>query len=497
MSSDPIIDVRHVSKHYPIYARPADRLLQMFARGRRRYYREFRALDDVSFAVERGQTLGVIGRNGAGKSTLLQIVCGTLAPTSGTVQVNGRIAALLELGTGFNPEFSGRDNLAINAAILGLSPAQIAERTDDILAFADIGEFIDQPVKTYSSGMYVRLAFSVAIHVSPDILIVDEALAVGDAFFQTKCMQRMKRMLDDGVTMLFISHDIAAVKALCRQVLWLERGTVRAHGPTTEVAALYTQDWVAQANRQAQAGASDEARAVAQAARAAASDEGASGEGASVSGEGTAVSDAGAPASGACVSEPRAAGVGVPVAASPGTAQTRTTPIPADHPGRSGDGRARIAAAGWSTAQGPARHVPVAWGETLSIDVDVQVHAPCTRLVVSYHVKDRHQQHLLGGHSADAADVYGRAWQPGERLRLRFSLPVRLHEGAYSLTLLVASIGDLQRYTDAVFLDWVDDVTVMQVAPRDRFPLSDLVELEHELAVEVVPAPAAGVVDPR
>ncbi|HOA93803.1 MAG TPA: ABC transporter ATP-binding protein, partial [Quisquiliibacterium sp.] len=312
MSSDPIIDVRHVSKHYPIYARPADRLLQMFARGRRRYYREFRALDDVSFAVERGQTLGVIGRNGAGKSTLLQIVCGTLAPTSGTVQVNGRIAALLELGTGFNPEFSGRDNLAINAAILGLSPAQIAERTDDILAFADIGEFIDQPVKTYSSGMYVRLAFSVAIHVSPDILIVDEALAVGDAFFQTKCMQRMKRMLDDGVTMLFISHDIAAVKALCRQVLWLERGTVRAHGPTTEVAALYTQDWVAQANRQAQAGASDEARAVAQAARAAASDggasgEGASGEGASVSGEGTAVSDAGASAPGACVSEPRAA----------------------------------------------------------------------------------------------------------------------------------------------------------------------------------------------
>ena len=141
--------------------------------------------------------------------------------------------------------------------------------------------------------------------------------------------------------------------------------------------------------------------------------------------------------------------------------------------------------------------MPVAWGETLSIDVDVQVHAPCTRLVVSYHVKDRHQQHLLGGHSADAADVYGRAWQPGERLRLRFSLPVRLHEGAYSLTLLVASIGDLQRYTDAVFLDWVDDVTVMQVAPRDRFPLSDLVELEHELAVEVVPAPAAGVVDPR
>ena len=486
MSSDPIIDVRNVSKHYPIYARPADRLLQMLARGRRRYYREFRALDDVSFAVERGQTLGVIGRNGAGKLTLLQIVCGTLAPTAGSVQVNGRIAALLELGTGFNPEFSGRDNLAINAAILGLSPEQIAARTDDILAFADIGEFIDQPVKTYSSGMYVRLAFSVAIHVSPDILIVDEALAVGDAFFQTKCMQRMKRMLDDGVTMLFISHDIAAVKALCRQVLWLERGSVRAHGPTAEVAALYTQDWVAQANRMAQGSASSEAAAVAQAARSAADAAGASG----VAGATDATGKAGATA-------PDGPGDRAVVAGATPSRSVHLDPIPADHPGRSGDGRARFVAAGWSTAQGPARHVPVAWGESLSIEAELLIHEPCERLVVSYHVKDRHQQHLLGGHSADLAAVHARRWLPGERLRLRFTLPVRLHEGSYSLTVLAASIGDLQRYTDAAFLDWVDDVSVMQVAPRERFPLSDLVELEHELAVEVVPAHAAGVVDPR
>ena len=331
-----------------------------------------------------------------------------------------------------------------------------------MLAFADIGDFIDQPVKTYSSGMYVRLAFAIAIHVSPDILIVDEALAVGDAFFQTKCMQRMKRMLDDGVTMLFISHDIAAVKALCRQVLWLKRGSVRAHGPTAEVAALYTQDWVAQANRMAQGSASPEAAAVAQAARSAADAAGASG-----------------------------------VAGATPSRSAHLDPIPADHPGRSGDGRARFVAAGWSTAQGPARHVPVAWGELLSIEAELLIHEPCERLVVSYHVKDRHQQHLLGGHSADLAAVHARRWLPGERLRLRFTLPVPLHEGSYSLTVLAASIGDLQRYTDAAFLDWVDDVSVMQVAPRERFPLSDLVELEHELAVEVVPAHAAGVVDPR
>src|SRR5690606_37386125 len=145
--------------------------------------------------------------NGAGKSTLLQMICGTLSPSAGSIEVNGRIAALLELGTGFNPDFTGRDNIAINAAILGLTPQEIAERTEDILAFADIGEFIDQPVKTYSSGMYVRLAFAVVIHVSPDILVVDEALAVGDALFQAKCMTRMRRMLDDGLTLLFISHD--------------------------------------------------------------------------------------------------------------------------------------------------------------------------------------------------------------------------------------------------------------------------------------------------
>jgi len=247
--SEIVVRAQQVTKIYPIYDRPSDRLLQMLWRGRRRYHREFHALEDVSFEVARGRTLGIIGRNGAGKSTLLQIICGTLTPTSGQLEVNGRIAALLELGAGFNPEFSGRDNVRINAAILGLTPTQIDERFDDMLAFADIGDFIDQPVKTYSSGMYVRLAFSVAIHVSPDILVVDEALAVGDAFFQARCMARMKRMLDDGITMLFISHDIAAVKALCSDVLWLERGRVRAWGPTDSVASQYTQDWVVQANR--------------------------------------------------------------------------------------------------------------------------------------------------------------------------------------------------------------------------------------------------------
>lgn len=230
MSSEIAIRVQLLSKHYHIYDHPRDRLLQMLWRGRKQFYRDFTALDQVSFEIAKGETVGIIGRNGAGKSTLLQLICGTLTPSGGHVEVNGRIAALLELGTGFNPEYSGRDNVLINAAILGLTPQETAARYQDIVDFADIGDFINQPVKTYSSGMYVRLAFSVAIHVRPDILIVDEALSVGDAFFQAKCMTRMRQMIDQGATLLFISHDIGAVKAICQKVIWLEHGKIRQQG---------------------------------------------------------------------------------------------------------------------------------------------------------------------------------------------------------------------------------------------------------------------------
>ena len=249
MSSELAIRVHNLSKHYHIYDHPRDRLLQMLWRGKKQFYRNFHALEDVSFEIAKGETVGIIGRNGAGKSTLLQLICGTLTPSHGQIEVNGRVAALLELGTGFNPEYSGRDNVMINAAILGLSPEETAARYDDIVEFADIGDFINQPVKTYSSGMYVRLAFSVAIHVHPDILIIDEALSVGDAFFQAKCMTRMRQMIDQGATLLFISHDIGAVKAICQKVIWLEHGKIRQQGPTNEVANLYALDWVGHANQ--------------------------------------------------------------------------------------------------------------------------------------------------------------------------------------------------------------------------------------------------------
>jgi homopolymeric O-antigen transport system ATP-binding protein len=219
------IRVENVGKHYLLYDRPQDRLKQMlFWRFGRTYGRGFWALRNISFTVYKGETVGIIGRNGSGKSTLLQIIAGTLQPTEGEAQVGGRVAALLELGSGFNPEFSGRENVFMNGAILGMSRAEMDQRFDEIAAFADIGAFIDQPVKLYSSGMAVRLAFAVQALLPKEILIVDEALSVGDMFFQAKCMARMKRLIDEGVTVLFVSHDVSSVKSLCNRAVLLDAG---------------------------------------------------------------------------------------------------------------------------------------------------------------------------------------------------------------------------------------------------------------------------------
>ena len=210
---------------------------------RRRYYREFWALRGIDLKVRRGETVGIIGRNGSGKSTLLQLIAGTLAPTEGSVQVRGRVAALLELGSGFNPDFTGRENVYLNASILGLTAAEIGSRMDAILTFADIGEFIDQPIRNYSSGMVMRLAFSVMAHVDADVLIIDEALAVGDAFFTQKCMRFLRDFKARG-TLLFVSHDDATVSALCDRALWIDGGRSRASGISKDVVQAYLQSLI-------------------------------------------------------------------------------------------------------------------------------------------------------------------------------------------------------------------------------------------------------------
>lgn len=239
MSFEVVVQTRGLGKAYPIYRRPEDRLKQLLlGSGRRRFYEEFWAVRNVDLGVGRGETLGIVGANGSGKSTLLQMICGTLRPTEGEVSIHGRVAAMLALGSGFNPEFSGRENVHLGASILGLSADETAARFEAIAAFADIGGFIDQPLKRYSSGMHARLAFALCANVDADVLVIDEILSVGDAAFQQKCMRFLNNFRRKG-TLLFVSHDSGAVTKLCDSALWLDKGEVRGFGAAKEICRLY------------------------------------------------------------------------------------------------------------------------------------------------------------------------------------------------------------------------------------------------------------------
>ena len=226
MHSDVAISVKNLSKTYRIFGHPGDRIKQALTLGRVRFHKEFTALQDVSFEIKKGETVGIIGRNGSGKSTLLQLICGILKPTAGTVQVNGRISALLELGAGFNPEFTGRENVYFQGAVMGIPKEEMARRFDEIAAFADIGEFIDQPVRTYSSGMFVRLAFAVATSVDAEIILIDEAIAVGDIAFQSRCFSRIRQLKNKGITFLLVSHSMAQILSNANSALLLDSGSV-------------------------------------------------------------------------------------------------------------------------------------------------------------------------------------------------------------------------------------------------------------------------------
>lgn len=239
MSKETAISIEHVSKMYKLYNKPSDRLKDSLGLAREKKYQEHYALSDVNFSVQKGETVGIIGTNGAGKSTILKIITGVLSPTAGRVVTNGRISALLELGAGFNNEYSGIENIYLNGTMMGFSDREIEERMDDILSFADIGDFVYQPVKTYSSGMFVRLAFAVAINIDPEILIVDEALSVGDVFFQAKCYRKFEDFKKEGKTILFVSHDLGSISRYCDRVMLLDHGTKMAEGSPKEMVDLY------------------------------------------------------------------------------------------------------------------------------------------------------------------------------------------------------------------------------------------------------------------
>jgi lipopolysaccharide transport system ATP-binding protein len=240
MTSDDQLSVHllNLSKIYHVYESPMHRLKELLAAGKQ-YYREVRALDDVSVSLRKGGRLGIIGENGSGKSTLLKLIAGVLTPTSGTAMVNGRVSALLELGAGFNPDLSGRDNIAQFCMLHGMSGDQMREAAPDIIHFSELKDVIGQPVKTYSSGMAIRLGFACAVHVRPDILIVDEALSVGDAYFQNKCLHKIKSMLDDGTTFIYVTHAADSIRSLCNEGVWLDKGRVRLAGPSSQVGAAY------------------------------------------------------------------------------------------------------------------------------------------------------------------------------------------------------------------------------------------------------------------
>ena len=416
MTGEPILRARHLSKSYRLYASPRDRIMESLWRGRRKLHHELRALDDLSLDVNRGETVGVIGRNGAGKSTFLQLVTGTVQPTSGTIEVHGRIAALLELGAGFNPDFTGRENIHLNAALLGLTPKEIAERYDSIVAFAELGEHIERPVRTYSSGMYMRLAFAVAAHVDADLMIVDEALSVGDAFFAQKCIRFLRKFQENG-SILFVSHDTAAVLGFCDRVIWLEQGRVRAIGP----AKVVVEDYLAESASASQ-GDGEFARP-----RRAATDE------------------SGLPAS---------------------TIDGRLRLINASQhrndielfafkpDGASfGKGKAEIVNVRMETEDGQ----PFSWcvgGEMATLAIDVVAHAPIARPIVGFLVKDRLGQHLFGdntylSHAGDAVPMAA-----GERLRarFRFRMPI-LSVGTYTIAVAVAD-GDV---ADHIQHHWIHD----------------------------------------
>src|SRR3989442_1921401 len=239
MAGMSIIRAEKIAKCFRIYRHPSDHLKELLFFGRRRYHEPFWAVRDVDVEIDRGCCLGVIGENGSGKSTLLRIIAGVVRPTSGNIAVGGRFSALLELGAGFNPQFTGRENIYLYASILGFTDAQTRERIPSIEKFAEIGEFVDRPVKTYSSGMFVRLAFAVAIHMDPDILIVDEALSVGDLFFQQRCIRRIHQLKRQGVTIVFVSHDLQSVRSLADRTIWMDHGRVHLEGKTDEVVAKY------------------------------------------------------------------------------------------------------------------------------------------------------------------------------------------------------------------------------------------------------------------
>ncbi|MFQ5851456.1 MAG: ABC transporter ATP-binding protein [Candidatus Binatia bacterium] len=444
-NSDVAISVQNLGKCYRIYDRPQDRLKQSLWR-RRQYFREFWALKDVSFEVKKGETVGIIGRNGSGKSTLLQLIAGTVTPTTGSVHVNGRVAALLELGSGFNPEFTGRENVYTYASVLGLSRKEIDRKFQEMVDFSEVEEFIDMPVKTYSSGMFVRLAFSIAINVDPDILVVDEALAVGDGRFQQRCVARIKQLQNRGTSILFVSHDIDAIKRLCNYVLVLERGRVVHEGDplhmTNWYLALMTADFDIDLFRQMEEGA-DERDFLNK--------------------------------TECALGKPRFVGTRQALVSGPHDKDATVgqvndddqhhVVVDSDLPEfkyfRHGDGNARIIDVFISNGTGDRAEI-INLGETITISIVVEFNSAQAEHLVGFYIRDRLGTDVIG------INTYQERITPppvysGDRIRYDITIPIYMRPGIYSLSPSVAYHQDLQRW-----MDYIENAVIFRVVDAEH-----------------------------
>lgn len=399
-SRDVIIEATGLGKCYHVYERPSHRLLQGLVGGSRKFYDEFWALRSVDFMVRRGETLGIIGRNGSGKSTLLQMIAGTLTPTEGRIHVQGRIAALLELGSGFNPEFTGRENVYLNASILGLTKAEIDKRFEKILAFADIGTFIEQPIRNYSSGMIMRLAFSVMAHVDADILIIDEALSVGDAFFTQKCMRYLRDFQARG-TLLFVSHDAGAVTGLCDRAIWLDGGVARANGPAKQVMSAYLEAYIAEREGQASE----------------------PGDNAAIAIPDTMVRR------------------DVRQALIDRSTLRNDIEVPLFHPDAPGFGEMGARIVDVVLADQEGRRLPaICGGELVSLEIVARAERPLMNPIVGFYVKDRLGQMLFGDNTYLSCFESGVAIRPDQLFRASFQFVMpRLQAGDYFVTAGIAA----------------------------------------------------------
>ncbi len=416
-----------VTKIYKIYKHPRDRLREIVHPFGKSYHEVHYALKGVSLEIKKGEVVGIVGRNGAGKSTLLKILAGVLQATSGSVVTHGKVLSILDLGIGFHPELSGRQNIFSFGALNGYSKKEMQEKLDDILKFAEIGDYIDQPIKNYSSGMYARLAFSAAINSDPRILIIDEILAVGDIFFQAKCMAKMKELMDGGVTIVFVSHDVEMIKGLCERVVWLDKGSVVVEGESSEVMTQYTKSFVENIN----------------------------------TGYGSDLSQ-----------------------------RTNTDPEDLkkfeDHEFsdkfagfRTGTKDAIFKHIEFLDPSGNRLDNDLPYNQEIIINAYVEVMKPCRNVAVVYHILNRQRQYILGDDTfLSQAGLYEKRWKKGDRFVVTFRAKLPLITGSYSISMMISHFSDTKTFSDAVFFDWIENVFVFSMKKRLPYQVFDYVYIE-------------------